>query len=240
MKEELEKKQLVDKLLPHSKHITTVRDWDNYAREHSLPSSTKIIKMFNTWNEFKNNLMIDTNKQPYTSSELLKIAEKHKKYLTTYQSWNEYAKKNGLPVSTTFLAHFKCSWNEFKRKLAIPISSPNWSKYSREEIEEVIQNHSQQFSSKLNWDSYSKKNNLPDYRTIKNFFTWEEVQRKANVKINKIYNEEELLAIAKEHSIHFTTMKKWNEYAKEKGLPSAIVFYRKLGAWNSIKAKLHL
>ncbi|WP_209124401.1 hypothetical protein [Alkalihalobacillus sp. BA299] len=238
MSEEKKVLEVLEILKEHKEHITSVRNWEHYAKEHSLPSSSSLIKIFGSWNNLKLMLGISANKK-YSKKELLDIANKHSEHFTTYSNWNEYASKHGLPVSTTFLIHFD-SWNDVKKRLNLPLSTPNWRKYSKEEIKKVIEEHSEHFTSKLKWDEYSKENKLPDYRTIKNYFSWEEVQEFANVKINYRYSEEKLLEIAKKHSKHFTTMKRWDEYAKENNLPSSMNYYRKFGSWNKVKAKLFM
>lgn len=240
IQEEINNKDLeiLDMLRKHKEHITSVRNWGRYAKEHSLPSSSSLIKLFGSWNDLKLRLGIRINKK-YSKKELLKIAKNHSKYFTTYSKWNEYASKHGLPVSTTFLTHFD-SWNDVKNCLNIPVSSPNWRKYSKEEIIKIIKEHKEHFTSKLKWDEYSKENKLPDYRTIRNYFSWEEVQKMANVKVKHNYSHEELLKIARNHAPYFTTMKRWDEYAKENSLPSSMNYYRKFGSWNHVKAKLFL
>jgi hypothetical protein len=228
--------EMLNILKQHKEHITSVRNWERYAKEHSLPSSSSLIKLFGSWNELKVQLGITTNKK-YSEKELLDIAKKHSKYFTTYSNWNEYATKHGLPVSTTFLGHF-VSWNDVKRRLGIPISTRR--KYSKEEIKKIIEEHREYFTSKLKWDEYSTENKLPDYRTIRNHFSWDEVQDIADVKKRHNYTQAELLNIARKHASHFTTMKRWDEYAKENDLPSSMNYYRKFGTWNNVKAKLFL
>ena len=113
-------------LKEHKEHITTARNWEHYAKEHSLPSSSSLIKLFGSWNNVKSQLGLTTMKR-YSKKELLDIAKKHSNHFTTYSNWNEYASKHGLPVSTTFLVQFD-SWNDVKEQLGIPISDR--SKYA--------------------------------------------------------------------------------------------------------------
>lgn len=52
------------------------------------------------------------------------------------------------------------------------------------------------------------------------------------------YSEAELRRIALEHREHFKSVNAWNEYRKEKGLPSASTFINVFGSWNTFKEML--
>ena len=53
------------------------------------------------------------------------------------------------------------------------------------------------------------------------------------------YSDEELLEIAKKHKDFFTSVGKWNTYAKEHGLPHHQTFIQRFGSWNNIKDLLN-
>lgn len=54
------------------------------------------------------------------------------------------------------------------------------------------------------------------------------------------YSDEELLTIAKNHSIHFTTLRGWDIYAMENNLPRAHVYRSRFGSWNKAKQMCNL
>ena len=56
-------------------------------------------------------------------------------------------------------------------------------------------------------------------------------------------SDEELLAIAKQHKKHITSVTKWNDYRKTqktKGLPHSQTFISRFGSWNAFKEMLSL
>lgn len=229
---------LLKLLRPHSNHLTSVRNWNAYAKDHNLPSAPTLIRKFESWNALKTELELGVNNKIYTKEELLSIAREHSIHVTTYQDWNEYSKEHGLPASSTFAREFE-SWNALKEEIELPVSSVNWRKYSKDEIEQIIKENEGKFETKDKWNEYATKNKLPVYQTIMNYFTWNEVQALANNRKSN-YTKSELLEIARKHSEFFTSMQKWDVYAKEHHLPSSMNYYRRFGSWNSIRAQLFM
>ncbi|PLS17646.1 hypothetical protein CVD28_11690 [Bacillus sp. M6-12] len=61
-------------------------------------------------------------------------------HFTSFASWNEYAKENGLPSAGTFVRHFG-NWNEVKKYLDLPIDILKSKHYTKEMIDEVLREH---------------------------------------------------------------------------------------------------
>lgn len=60
------------------------------------------------------------------------------------------------------------------------------------------------------------------------------------MKEKRLFSDDELLKIANEHRVHFTSTRKWNEYARKNGLPHHQTFIQRFGSWNDVKEKLGL
>ncbi len=171
--------------------------------------------------------------------KLLKIAETHKQAFTSVRKWNEYAKEHNLPSSRQFIHAFE-SWKNARKAVGIKSSSIKYEgKYTKKELKEIINKHSKEFSSKENWYVYAKENGLPTYETfVKYFENWNEVQKLAGFIPNKLSNDD-LIKIAKKHKESFISKNKWNEYAKEHNLPSAITYIRRFDSWSNIYEIIH-
>ncbi|NRD81009.1 hypothetical protein HPT25_27190 [Bacillus sp. BRMEA1] len=231
----MRKEEYKKQLLKHKEHITTVRNWDVYAREHGLPSSHLLITAFESWKKVKEEIGI---KEVDREKELINIASNHKNHFTTVNNWNNYAREHNLPNAFTYISHFD-SWNSAKEKLNLSPTSPYPSKEEKkEEMIAVLKEHGSQYIDRTEWDKYAKTHNLPTYKTIRNYLTFEEVKAIIPKEIKYNYSKQELIQIARAHFEHFSSMGKWNQYAKENGLPNATTFYRKFGTWKQAKIEV--
>lgn len=230
------KKEEFKKILEkHKKHITTVRQWDLYAKKHTLPSSQSLISVFGSWTMLKEELGLkDTDRK----TELIEIASKHLDMFTTIERWNKYAKENDIPNGYTYIAYFG-SWNAVKDKLNLSYSTPYPSaEEKKEEMISVLKEHGTEYKDRTEWDKYAKEHSLPTYKTIRRYLSLQEVKEIVPKEIKYNYSKEELIKIAKRNFEHFSSMGKWNKYAIEHGLPNAATYHRKFGSWK--KAKLEV
>lgn len=230
------KKEEFKKLLEkHKNNITTVRQWDVYAKKYTLPSSQTLIATFGSWTNLKKEMDIrDIDRK----TELIEIASKHLDMFTTIENWNKYAKENDLPNGYTYIAYFS-SWNSVKDKLNLPPSSPYPSiDEKKEEMISVLKEHGAEYKDRTEWDKYAKQHSLPTYKTLRKYLTLQEVKALIPKEIRYNYSKEELIKIAKSHLEHFSSMGKWNKHAVEHGLPNAATYHRKFGSWKKAKIEV--
>ncbi|MCM3443618.1 MULTISPECIES: hypothetical protein [Metabacillus] len=232
----MKKEEVKSRLLYHKQHLTTVRQWDLYAKDHSLPSSQSLISIYGSWKEVKDELGI---KGIDRKEELIEIAKEHIHALTTVENWNKYAKEKKLPNGYTYISHFG-SWNAFKEKLNLSPSTPYPSKLEKKkEIISILKEHGAKYEDRTSWDKYANEEDLPTYKTIRNYLTFEEIKEIVPKEIKYNYSKTELIKIAKKHSDYFTSMGKWNEYAKENQLPNSATYHRKFGSWKKAKVEVY-
>lgn len=181
-------------------------------------------------------------KQKYGKDQLLSIAKDHIEHFTSKRYWNEYAKKNKLPIAPTFENHFG-SWNEVKELLTLePLQATGSPGFSKDEIEIILLSHGENIENRTQWDEYAKEHNLPTYKTIRKHYTWDEILEFGNKKTykNKYVSPEELLEIAYKHKETFlpASQRAWGNYARDFKLPSYNSYVRKFDTWKLSKLAL--
>ncbi|WP_214483049.1 hypothetical protein [Bacillus sp. SM2101] len=223
---------LQDLTEPHRSHITTTKEWDEYAKQNGLPSSRILGNAFGTWNTFKEHMGIPINKhqnyisRKYTKEQLLSLANEYSQHFTSKAKWNAFAKEHKLPLYEVFHYH-KIKWKDIQRLANIP-----FSEYSDEELLKLSEQYKEHFDTRDSWDVFAEQHGFPKSQTFhRRFGGWIEFK-----KMITGYDKEGLLKIAREHSLHFTTKANWDRYAKTNNLPDSQVFYRMFGKWNTIKA----
>lgn len=229
---------IIAELQRHKHALTTVKRWDEYAKLHNLPSSVSLIYSFGSWTNVKQALGLPTFKSRYTFNELEQIAYQNKEYFRSKLTWDDYAKKNHFPSSSTFIKAFG-SWNNLKKHIGINITNNKRSTYTKEIIMNIMKKHADHYINRTQWDEYAKEHKLPTYKTIRTYLTYDELATLIN---KKILSKDDLIKIALEHSQQFLSMsmKKWDDYAKEKGLPSSFIYFKTFGSWIKAKAEVRL
>lgn len=229
-------KELIRTLQKHKHALTTVKGWDKYAKEHNLPPSVSLIYAFGSWNAVKQALGLPAQKNKYSIQELEEIAEQHKEHITGKLAWDEYSKKNHLPSSSTFIKVFG-SWNQFKKHIGVQQEKKKRSIYDKEIIVQILKEHAEHYINRTHWDEYAKEHKLPTYKTIRNYLTYDELATLVN---KKGFSKEELIKIAIQHQQYFfpLSMKKWDRYAKENGLPSSFIYFKSFGSWKRAKGEV--
>jgi uncharacterized protein (DUF934 family) len=232
----MNKEILLEVIKPHMQYVTTVMEWDVYAKEHGLPPSAKLIYNFDSWSNVKKALDLPLLKNTYTFSELEKIAKKYKKHFLRKSIWDKYSKEHGLPASSTFIIAFG-SWQKVKEHIGLGNEKRKNDLYSKDDIKRILKKHAKHYINRTQWDEYAKEHKLPTYKTIKKHFEYDEILEIVNKKKTTSLTEDDLIKIALTYQEHFlhSSMKKWDMYAKENDLPASNAFHKMFGSWRKAK-----
>lgn len=159
-------------------HLTSRMEWDKYAKVHSLPSSYFLIQEHGSWKKVKEHYGVTTRRRVTVDhATLLSIIREQKKHLTTTREWDEYSKEHDLPSSRTLINHFK-TWNKVKEKADLE-PTPNYVpvSYNKDKIVSLLKEHPATYENQVTWNQYAKSKNLPTYKTIRKYLTFEEFER---------------------------------------------------------------
>lgn len=176
-------------------------------------------------------------KKLYSNQELLQNVKEHKHAVTNVRSWDRYARKHHLPSSSTLIKNFG-SWNKVKKELHLKTDDKRESRYSKNTILAILKRHKDHFTNQEQWNVYAKDNGLPSYTTIKRYVDYDEITEIRGRYGNQKYSEKHLIKVARAHIKHFTTMQKWDNYAKDNGLPSSHTYIRKFNGWRNAKQRV--
>jgi hypothetical protein len=228
--------ELIKILTPHKEFLSTTTKWDDYAKEHELPSSANLIYQFGTWNQLKKLLGLTTQNQSYSLKELEEIALKHKEKFTTIKEWDTHVKEQSLPSAMTYIKAFE-SWRKAQSTFGITNEKKRKDKYSKDEIRTILIEQSQNFTNRKQWDEYAKEHKLPTFKTIKKYYSYDEILEL--VGKNKTFNltTDDLAKIAWKHKGEFfsMSMSEWNTFASDNDLPSSDSFSRHFGSWKKAR-----
>jgi hypothetical protein len=182
----------------------------------------------------------------YDKTVLRALARKHVQYFSSVSVWNEFAIKNNYPRAATFSYHFG-GWNNFKSEVFGQGQELNMAfsqSFTVERLKEIAVSHKERFTKMNTWDEFATKNNIPSAKVfIHTFGTWNKAKREIlgeDVKLNRDvpYDGEKLTSIAVKYKSAFTSVNVWNEFAKEKDLPSSKVYEKFYGSWNKAKQSI--
>ncbi|MFJ6414406.1 hypothetical protein ACIQLG_16625 [Terribacillus saccharophilus] len=107
------KEDIVNILKQHGANLESRQQWDVYAHENNLPTYKTLRKHF-TWDEILT--LANRNKISHlTKDDLIDISIKHFKVFgsASITTWNDYARKNKVPSSYSFIRNFG-SWKKAK------------------------------------------------------------------------------------------------------------------------------
>ncbi|RHW35996.1 hypothetical protein D1B31_18075 [Neobacillus notoginsengisoli] len=225
----------------HKDKLTTVREWDAYASQHNLPSSSNLIYIFGSWNDTKKAFGLSGQKSSYSLDELKEIATTHKKHMVNKRTWDKYSKENGLPASATFIKAFG-KWTDVKNYIGIGNEKRKRDLYSEEQIKKILKEHAAQYINRQQWDIYAKENQLPTYKTIKKHFSYDEILKIVGKRKKIKFTQKDLLQIALKHEEIFlsSSMSSWDKYASENKLPTSSTFFNCFGSWRKAKQYVRL
>ncbi|WP_078557224.1 hypothetical protein [Bacillus alkalicellulosilyticus] len=102
------KKEEVEEILRvHGKNLENRFQWDEYAKEHKLPTYKTLKKHF-TWEEILS----------YAGKTLIDIANQHYEVFSTasIKKWDEYAREHDLPSASSFIRKYE-TWKKAKVKV---------------------------------------------------------------------------------------------------------------------------
>lgn len=237
----MKKQEMFELLKQHKVKLTTVEEWNEYAKENNLPLFDTIRYHFGTWSNVKEELGLTVTKRPYTRTELEKIAKKYKDKFLRKSIWDEFSKENKLPASATFIKEFG-SWPKIQEHIKLENKKRKNDLYSKEDIRAVLKKHRKNYINRKQWDEYAKENKLPTYKTIKKHFDYDEVLTIVQNTSSSAMSKAELMKIALKHQEQFlkSSMKKWDKYANEKKLPSSYIFFKAFGSWMKAKTEVSL
>lgn len=232
----MNKETLLELLEPHKQHLTTVKKWDVYAKEHKLPPSVNLIYHFKSWSNVKEAMRLPQLKKTYTFEQLETIAFSHKEHFLRKSIWDEYSKEHGLPASATFIKAFG-SWQKIKEHIGLVNEKRKNDLYSKEDIQMVLKEHAEHYLNRTQWDEYAKEQRLPTYKTIKKHFEYDEILDIVGKEKPSPHSKVNLIKIALEHQDYFlhSSMAKWDVYAAQNKLPSSFIFYKVFGSWQKAK-----
>ncbi|KAA6446983.1 hypothetical protein [Bacillus swezeyi] len=160
------KEELIQIAIDHSEHFTTIRKWNEYARDHQLPRHMSYVNAFGGWNEAKKEMELkiteDKKAPTYTKEQLRRILEENQRYFINQSTWNKHAKNNKLPYYLTIRKHF--SYDEI-----VKITNTKKNKgHTQKDLLEILIDHREFFfkSSLKKWDKYAREKYLPSSTTI--------------------------------------------------------------------------
>jgi hypothetical protein len=179
--------QLIDILQRNPSIAIKQSYWLAYAKDHNLPSYETIIALFGSWNnalsiagllDVKIGIPTSTNSssKKYCHETLKQIARKHLAYFYLRGAWDEYARVNNLPCSSTYSKYFG-SWKEALKSVGIQPTVEKPSKYTKKHLVLIACNHQDLLSNSTKWRGYASTRKIPTYQTyIKYFGSWKTVQ----------------------------------------------------------------
>lgn len=237
----MKKQALLELLKQHKEKLTTVEEWNEYARKHKLPLFDNIRYHFGSWSNLKKELGLTVSIRAYKRDELEIIALQYKEKFLRKSIWDEFSKENKLPASATFIKAFG-SWNQVKEFVGLENEKRKKDLYSKEDIRVVLTEHRENYINRKQWDEYAKEHKLPTYKTIKKHFDYDEVLAIVQHTPHSAKSKDELMKIAIVHQEQFlkSSMKKWDEYARKLKLPSSYVFFKAFGSWRKAKTEVML
>ncbi|UOQ43759.1 hypothetical protein MUN89_18025 [Halobacillus salinarum] len=165
----------------HLRHFTTIKEWDRFAKENSLPKAKVYISVFSSWTQVKKELNVTPyqRKKKYSLNQIEEIIKVHKQHLTSKENWDAYAKDQKLPSYLTLIQFYK--WEDIKRLANQPIRY----NYRKEDLMKIAKQNKFEFTTMNNWNRYAKKYKLPYAATyVRKFGSW----RKA--KLQCIYRNQ--------------------------------------------------
>jgi hypothetical protein len=179
--------QLIDILQRNQSIAMNQSYWQAYAKGHHLPSYETIIACFSSWNNALSIAgLIDVKKEipasthspckQYSYVSLKQIARKHLGYFRLRKVWDEYARINNLPSSSTYSKYFG-SWKEALKAVGIQPTVERPDKYTKKQLVLIACNHQDLLSNSTKWRGYSSIRKIPTYQTyIRYFGSWKAVQ----------------------------------------------------------------
>lgn len=231
----------------NEKFLTSVSYWNDHAVKNNLPRAATIAYHFDGWNKFKS-LYFDNqanlNKRfssHYETEDLASLAKEHQIHFTSSKHWDTYASNEGLPSSKVFIYNFN-SWNEAKEVIFGDQARINRLNYDIAKLIKIGRDHKTEFTSRNNWNLFSKKCYLPSASTFENAFgSWNKARLSITGDLKDIkvksqsLSHKQLIELAIKHNQYLKSKKQWDEFAIARMLPRAETYANRFGTWNKAK-----
>jgi len=232
----------------HIESFTTTSNWDKYAKENRLPSSSCYKRYFGNWNTVKRALnlpIIHKRKQQIKTEEILHCLRENKQLAFNQTSWQAYSEDCKLPSYETIIARFG-SWSKALETAGLVMREKEVKRqyirnaYTKQELKMLARHHISHLTSKKKWDQYAKEHHLPSSSTFAKYFgSWGQAlthigASPAMLKPPK-YTKEELLRIAATNKDLLESSKKWRGYASTRKLPSYNTYIKFFGSWKYLQ-----
>ncbi|AMW99772.1 hypothetical protein [Rummeliibacillus stabekisii] len=109
---------MIEQAKNFSIYFERTSDWEKFAKEKLLPSTSAYIAHFGSMEKAKKEVGIEKIKtrKNYTKEELTKIALENKKYFTTEKQWDSHVKNHNLPRHKAYINAFR-SWKKAKSEI---------------------------------------------------------------------------------------------------------------------------
>lgn len=151
----------------HKQAMTSVSEWNRYAKTQGLPHSQTMIQRFGSWNEIKEKLELEVNHQyrpqKYDRDELLAILKEHKTAYTNIYAWNQYAIKHKLPTHQVFEKYLGLETLELLTELKPVLSKESVKRQIKEYFPERP-------PTVMQWLNLSKQSSVVSTSTIIRYF----------------------------------------------------------------------
>lgn len=223
----------------HKKFFYTPKNWDKHAKNNNLPEAKHYRAIFGEWKKAQAEVFEGIDMNELKKQYLLTIAKENIKHLNTQKEWDEFASKQGLPVSATFRNHFG-KWDTVVRNVTGKEIINRYTRYTKESLIPILNKHKEYLITQETWKKHAQENQLPSVNTIaKHFGTFNEA--KYSLSITKIqkreFSKDELWGIAQKHKemFHFSL---WNFYATTNHLPTETAFINHFGHFKNVQDEL--
>lgn len=104
--------------------------------------------------------------------EMLILLKKNKMHLYSKKKWEEFASGQDVPSAKTIISRYH-SWKRVKTYVGIGNMADSFSRYSREELKEMLDFYKEYTTSEDDWDTIALKFSLPSsYYIVDVFGSW--------------------------------------------------------------------
>lgn len=156
--------------------------WDENYKERGLPSSSTLIKAFDSWTNIKEIAGYSKKRERndlYSQGDIKKVLLEHADNYENRKQWDVYAKEHRLPTYKTIRKHF-----DYDQILKI-VNEKKKINFTKDDLIKIAREHKNIINCSMkSWDSYASENQLPSsYTFINKFGTWRKAKHDIALKI---------------------------------------------------------
>lgn len=167
--------EMYEIIMENKDKIRTMKSWDKYAKEKSLPSSRKLLVTFGSWSKVKSFAGTERERKPKYNKERIKnILQEHASNYQNRHQWDIYARKNKLPTYKTIRTYY-----DYDEIINIT-GEEKRSRYNKVDLTKIALKYQDTFfpSSMKKWDEFALERNLPRSSVyFKHFGSWREAKQ---------------------------------------------------------------